>query len=142
MRRALPALRILLSLALVVLAADASAGEKVTLGTVAPKQSLWGRVFKVWEDAVKKKTDGKLELTVFYNGTQGDDGTMIGKLKAGQLDGAAVSSIGLAQVHKPILALQIPGLFRSWETLDKAGILMGLVEGGGCGGRGAVEPNE
>ncbi|NUP09037.1 MAG: TRAP transporter substrate-binding protein DctP [Polyangiaceae bacterium] len=97
----------------------ALAEEKLTLGTVAPKQSLWGRVFGVWEEAIKKKTDGKLELKVYYNGTQGDDGTMIGKLKAGQLDGAAVSSIGLAQIHKPILALQIPGLFRSWEALDK-----------------------
>ncbi len=92
----------------------------VTLGTVAPKNSAWGRVFSVWEEAVRKKSDGKLELRVFYNGQQGDDAGMIGKVKAGQLDGAAVSAIGLGQVHKPILALQIPGLFRTWESLDRA----------------------
>lgn len=107
-------------LALLALTPAASATETISLGTLAPKQSLWGRVFDVWESAIKKKTDGKLELKVFYNGSQGDDGTMIGKVKAGQLDGAGVSSIGLAQIHKPILALQMPGLFRTWEALDKA----------------------
>lgn len=102
------------------LVAGAARAESVSIATVAPKQSLWGRVFSVWEEAVKKKTDGKLELKIFYNGSQGDDGSVIGKLKSGQLDAAAVSSIGLAQIHKPVLALQIPGIFRSWEALDKA----------------------
>lgn len=98
----------------------ANAAEVVTLGTLAPKQTAWGRTFSVWEEAVKKKSDKKLELRVFYNGQQGDDGTMIGKIRSGQLDAAAVSAIGLGQVHKPILALQLPGLFRSWEALDRA----------------------
>lgn len=98
----------------------AASAETVSLGTVAPKNSLWGKVFGVWQEAVKKKSDGKLELNVFYNAVQGDDAAMIDKLKSGQLDGAAVSSIGLAKIHKPILALQLPGLFRSWKALDAA----------------------
>ena len=109
----------LLLLAFVV-GREAHAVETLSLGTVAPKQSIWGKVFSVWETAIQKKSDGKLELKVYFNGQQGDDGTMIGKLKAGQLDGAAVSSIGLAQIHKPVLALQMPGVFRTWEAFDKA----------------------
>lgn len=98
----------------------AAAAEKISIGTIAPKGSMWGKVFTAWTEAVHKKSDGKLELTVFYNGTQGDDGAMVGKMKAGQLDGAAVTSLGLGKIHKPILALQIPGLFRNWESLDRA----------------------
>lgn len=45
---------------------------------------------------------------------------MIGKIKSGQLDGAAVSSIGLGRIHKPILTLMMPGLFSSWDRLDAA----------------------
>ncbi len=97
----------------------ATATESVSLATVAPKNSIWGNVFSVWEKAVTKKTDGKLELKIYFNGVQGDDGAVVGKLKAGQLDAAAVSSIGLAQIHKPVLALQMPGLFRTWEAIDK-----------------------
>ena len=112
--------RCALLFACLFVSSTAQAAELVTVGTVAPKHSIWGRVFGVWEQAVAKKSDGKLELKVFYNATQGDDGAMIGKLKAGQLDAAAVSSIGLAQIHKPVLVLQMPGVFRSWDALDKA----------------------
>ncbi len=116
-------LLVLAAVALLVVTATpspASAAEVVTVGTVAPKQSVWGRVFSVWEAAVKKKSEGRLEVRVFYNGLQGDDGAMIAKIRAGQLDAAAVSAVGLGKVHKPILALQLPGLFRSWEALDRA----------------------
>src|SRR5262249_33266240 len=31
-----------------------------------------------------------------------------------------LTSVGLAKIYRPILILQIPGLFRSWERLDAA----------------------
>jgi TRAP-type C4-dicarboxylate transport system substrate-binding protein len=57
---------------------------------------------------------------MFYNEQQGDEATMVAKIKSGQLDGATLTSVGLARIHKPVLALQIPGLFRSWAQLDAA----------------------
>jgi len=99
---------------------DANAGEVIKIGTLAPKASPWGQVFSVWEKAVKEKSGGRLEVQFFYNGQQGDEGAMVGKMKAGQLDGAAVTAVGLGKVHKPILALQMPGLFSSWAKLDAA----------------------
>jgi len=99
---------------------DASAGEVIKMGTLAPKASPWGQVFTVWEKAVKEKSGGNLELQFFYNGQQGDEAAMIGKMKAGQLDGAAVTGVGLSKVYKPIVALQMPGLFRTWAKLDSA----------------------
>jgi len=99
---------------------DASAVETIKIGTLAPKSSPWGQVFSVWEKAVKEKSGGQLELQFFYNGQQGDEGAMVGKMKAGQLDGAAVTAVGLSKVHRPILALQMPGLFSSWSKLDNA----------------------
>lgn len=102
------------------LAGDANAAEVVKIGTLAPKSSPWGKVFEVWIKAVNEKSGGNLELQFFYNGSQGDEDGMIGKIKSGQLDGAAVTGVGLSKVYKPILALQMPGLFTSWTKLDKA----------------------
>jgi len=99
---------------------DAAAAEVLKIGTLAPQQSPWGKVFQVWQEAVKQKTGGALELQFFYNGQQGDEGAMVGKMKAGQLDGAAVTAVGLSKIHKPILALQLPGLFTTWDKLDAA----------------------
>ncbi|MFS8070105.1 MAG: TRAP transporter substrate-binding protein DctP [Byssovorax sp.] len=99
---------------------DANAAEVIKIGTLAPGASPWGQVFKVWAEAVSKKSDGKLELQFFYNGQQGDEGAMVGKMKAGQLDGSAVTAVGLSKIYKPILALQMPGLFTTWSKLDAA----------------------
>jgi TRAP-type C4-dicarboxylate transport system substrate-binding protein len=99
---------------------DAEAVEVIKVGTLAPSASPWGQVFKVWVAAVAEKSGGNLELQIFYNGQQGDEGAMVGKMKSGQLDGAAVTAVGLSKIYKPILALQMPGLFTSWEKLDNA----------------------
>jgi TRAP-type transport system periplasmic protein len=115
--------RILGALALLLgasAAEDASAAEVLKIGTLAPAASPWGQVFKVWQDAVSKKSDGKIELQFFYNGQQGDEGAMVGKMKSGQLDGAAVTAVGLSKIYKPIGALQMPGLFATWAKLDTA----------------------
>ena len=101
-------------------ASDASAAdETIKIGTLAPKSSPWGKVFETWIKAVNEKSGGKMELQFFYNGQQGDEDAMVGKIKSGQLDGAAVTAVGLGKVYKPILALQMP-LFTSWSKLDKA----------------------
>lgn len=107
-------------LAGVGLSPEAGAAEVIKIGTLAPKASPWGQVFTVWEKAVKEKSGGNLELQFFYNGQQGDEGAMVAKMKAGQLDGAAVTAVGLSKVYKPILALQMPGLFTTWAKLDGA----------------------
>lgn len=99
---------------------DAGAVEVVSLGTLAPQKSTWGKVFGAWSKAVKKKSGGELELKWYYNAQQGDEAAMVAKIRSGQLDGAAVTSVGLSTVYKPIIALQMPGLFKDWETLDKA----------------------
>jgi TRAP-type C4-dicarboxylate transport system substrate-binding protein len=121
MRRA--AMKLVGALALLVgvgVSENASAAEVIKIGTLAPAASPWGQVFKVWGEAVSKKSEGKLELQFFWNGQQGDEGAMVGKMKAGQLDGSAVTGVGLSKIYKPILALQMPGLFTTWSKLDTA----------------------
>lgn len=99
---------------------EASAAETLKFGTLAPKQSVWGQVFQVWEKAVAKKSDGKLEISFDYNGVQGDEGSMVGKMKSGQLDGGAVTAVGLSKFYKPVLVMQVPGLLNDWSKVDKA----------------------
>lgn len=112
----------LFSVAVVAGVTDSHAEPKeVTVGTLAPKSSAWGKVFQIWQDAVAEQSKGDLKLTFFWNGSQGDESAMVEKMKAGrQLDAAAVTAVGLSKIWRPVLALQAPGLFRSWGALDKA----------------------
>lgn len=98
----------------------AASAKDLSLGTLAPKKSAWGKVFKKWAKSVDEKTNGSVTLNWYFNGQQGDEKAMVGKMRAGQLDGAAVTSVGLSAIYKPILALQMPGLFGDWDSLDKA----------------------
>jgi TRAP-type transport system periplasmic protein len=92
----------------------------LTVGTLAPAESPWGKVFKVWKKAVNLRTNGSLDLQFFWNGQQGDEGAMVGKMRTGQLDGAALTANGLSMIYKDVLVLQLPGLFRDWGKLDQA----------------------
>jgi TRAP-type transport system periplasmic protein len=109
----------MLTLSLPVFEGSASAAT-LKVGTLAPAESPWGQVFKIWQKGVKERTNGGIELQFFWNGQQGDEVAMVGKMRTGQLDGAAITATGLAQIYKHVLVLQMPGLFPTWEKLDAA----------------------
>ncbi len=110
----------------VVSAFSASAQEKekpaehtLKLGSLAPRESPWGQVLRTWAKAVKQKTDGRVAIEFFWNASQGDEGAQVSKVKLGQLDGAVVTAIGLGAVDPTVNVLQLPGMYKNWEELDK-----------------------
>jgi len=110
----------LAALGLVVLnPSEALAQTKLRVATLAPKNSAWGKVFKVWAKAMDQKSGGKLQLDIYYNAVQGNEDSMVGKMKTGQLDGAALTSVGLSRIYKDVLVLQLPGVVDTWAMLDK-----------------------
>lgn len=94
--------------------------DTLKIGTLVPAESPWGKVFKVWGRAVSERTGGSITLQFYWNGQQGEEDAMVGKMRTGQLDGAAVSAIGLGQIYKQVNVFQLPGLFSSWAKLDAA----------------------
>jgi TRAP-type transport system periplasmic protein len=105
--------------AMLGLSRTASAEPKeLKLGTLAPKDSAWGKVFGAWSKAVEEESNGAVKLTWFYNGSKGDEVAMVGKMRSKELDAAAITATGLAQIWPHIGALQMPGLFPTWAKLD------------------------
>ncbi len=99
-------------------ARTASAAEEMKLGTLAPADSAWGKVFKAWAKAVDQESQGAVKLTWYFNGTQGDEVAMVGKMRSKQIDGGALTATGLSQIYPHVIALQMPGLFPNWAKLD------------------------
>lgn len=102
--------------------ASAQDGKKpeveIKLGTLAPPDSAWGKIFKAWAKAVDEESKGRVKLTWYFNGTQGDEIAMVGKMRSKQIDGGAFTATGLSQIYPHIIALQMPGLFPNWQKLD------------------------
>jgi TRAP-type transport system periplasmic protein len=103
------------------LAGYARATTTIKIGTLAPQDSPWGKEFKKWAGEVSSRTNGEVQLDFQWNGQAGDEVLMVQKIRSGQLDGAAVTAIGLAQTGvTDVLAFQMPGLFANWGKLDDA----------------------
>lgn len=88
------------------------------VATLAPADSSWGKAFKRMAREVKKETDGKVEIKLYPNGVMGDEPAMVRKMRTGQLDGAALTNVGLGKIDKQVLALQLPLLFENWDEVD------------------------
>lgn len=105
------------SLACLLATAPASA-KTIKLGTLAPTGSPWHKALldmaQQWSDASEKK----VELKIYPDGRLGNEGDMVRKIRIGQLQGAMITGIGLSEIARAPLALQIPMMFESWEQLD------------------------
>ncbi len=113
------ALVLLLSLVALVVAYPSRGGAAdVKLGTIAPTGSVWDdsleRMGAEWE----KATDGRVRLVIFSGGRQGDDPTLIRKMRLGQLQAAALTSGGLSTIDPAFHLFSAPFLFASQDELS------------------------
>jgi len=92
----------------------------ISLATLAPPGSTWARVFDAWNRELRSQSGGALQLRVYGGGVQGDEAEVIRKIRSGRLDAAAVTAVGLAQIHRPALVFQMPGILRTYAQLDHA----------------------
>ena len=91
---------------------------ELRIATLAPSGSPWMEVLDKANAEIKDKTAGRVTLKYFEGGQQGDEKDFVRKIKLGQLDGAAVTSIGLAMIDESIRVLELPMLFESAEEVD------------------------
>merc|ERR1712025_33241 len=113
----------LIALALLPVGAHPAPAQQATelrIATVAPEGSPWMRVFRAWDQELRQRTNGQLGLRFYPGGSQGQEPDYIDKMRAGQLDGAAVTSTGLGQIVRPVLVLSAPGVFQEYSQLDRA----------------------
>jgi TRAP-type C4-dicarboxylate transport system substrate-binding protein len=116
--------KVLIVLALVALwtglASTAHATTKFKVATFAPANSPWGQEWKKWADDVSHDTGGELELEFLWNGQAGEESLMVQKIRSGQLDGAGLTALGLAQTGvTDVLLFNAPGVFSTWNQLDQ-----------------------
>src|ERR1700733_9346440 len=75
---------------------------ELRIATLAPSGSPWMEVLDKATAEVKDKTAGRVTMKYFEGGQQGDERDFVRKIQLGQLDGAAVHSIGLGMIDESI----------------------------------------
>ncbi len=106
--------------ALVAAAAGTAAADnvEVRLATLAPDGSSWMKVLGKGAAEIDIKTEGRVKIKYYAGGVQGDERDVVRKMNLGQLDGAAVTSVGLAMIDESIRVLELPRMFTTVQELD------------------------
>jgi TRAP-type C4-dicarboxylate transport system substrate-binding protein len=112
----------LLAAALLAAVSPALAQQQVQikLGTLAPNGSTWHELLKEMAERWSQASNGSVKLRIYAGGTQGNEGEMVRKMAVGQLQGAAVTTVGLHDISAEPQALTVPLMFDSAAELQKA----------------------
>ena len=90
----------------------------VKLATVVPDGSVWDKSLKDLGNEWKQATDGRVSLTIFSGGSQGDESTVLRKIRLGALQGAAFTVVGLGSIDWSFNVFNIPFFFESYDELN------------------------
>jgi TRAP-type C4-dicarboxylate transport system substrate-binding protein len=105
------------AIALMGFTATASADEW-RIATLAPQGSTWMKILDKGAAEIADATDDRIALKYYPNGVQGDEKDVISKMKLGQLDGGAMTIVGLAEIDAHIRVLSLPMMFTSKAHME------------------------
>lgn len=95
------------------------AKKNLRMASLAPKNLGWAKnIREIMHPALDRITHNELKLKWYWNGIMGDDKDYIVKMKAGELDGAALTPEGMVMICPAMAVLQLPFLFNNYEEVD------------------------
>lgn len=110
---------------LIGLSVNAHAAE-LKIATLAPQGTTLYKGLESAAKEIKAKTGGRVSIKIFGGGVQGDEKDVVRKMRYGQLDGAALTGVGLGLIDPQIRVLELPFLFKNEAQVDK---VYGQMEG-------------
>lgn len=110
----------LLALLLLAIAAMAPAAWAVTIkvATVSPDGSTWMKTLRKAGADVAAATDGRVKFKFYPGGVQGDDKTVLRKMRVGSLHGGVMTVGVLSQAYPDLQIYGLPLAFESAAELD------------------------
>ena len=97
--------------------ATAAAGTELRIATVAPAGSSFHKRLQALSTEWSHGAGG-VSMNI-YAGTQGGELQIVRRMRVGQIQGAMLTSVGLAQIERSVTALQyMPMMFRDWDDVD------------------------
>ncbi|MFN7981423.1 MAG: TRAP transporter substrate-binding protein DctP [Vicinamibacterales bacterium] len=96
----------------------AQSPASIKLATVVPDGSVWDKSLKQMGTDWKTATQDRVSLTVFSGGSQGDESTVLRKMRLNALQGASLTVVGLASIDWSFNVFNIPFFFQSYDELN------------------------
>jgi TRAP-type C4-dicarboxylate transport system substrate-binding protein len=105
------------AVSLIAVRAQGPAKTTIKLATLAPKTSVWYNEMAQMASDWRKVSGGRVDVTIFDSGTQGDEADFVRKMQFNQLQAASVTAIGIAPIDEAFYTFTIPLFFDSPDEL-------------------------
>ena len=109
-----------LAAALLLVSAQAASAQSVSikLASVVPENSIWDKNLKQMAAEWSQETGGRITLTVYAGGTQGDEATVLRKMRLDALQAAALTGAGLGGIDAAFNVFNVPFFLESYDELN------------------------
>lgn len=94
-----------------------AATTKIKIATIVPQASSWGGKIEAAREKIKLRTDGRVEIKVYYGGVQGPPDKIKQKIRIGQLHGGDFTP---SDFQDKLPNLNLYGLPFVFESVDEA----------------------
>ena len=96
----------------------------IKLATVAPEGTEYYNLLFEMGQRWQQETNGQIQLRIYPNGVVGGERDTIRKMRVGQIQASAMSSIGLAELTDQIQAFTLPMGFKNYDEIDRVKNIM------------------
>jgi TRAP-type C4-dicarboxylate transport system substrate-binding protein len=118
MKRTILTVAALCVLALAGSSSTSFAQRAIKLATVVPDGSIWDKNLRQMADEWKEATGGRVTVTVFGGASQGDEATVLRKMRLDALQAASFTAVGLGSIDPAFNVFDVPFFFESYDELN------------------------
>ena len=97
--------------------AAATDTKVIRIATLAPRDSVFTRAIERLGKRIQDGSKGEVELRLYTSGSEGDESTVIRKMRTGQLDSGMITSDGLGIALPEVTVLRAPGVVVNYKQL-------------------------
>jgi TRAP-type C4-dicarboxylate transport system substrate-binding protein len=126
------------ALAILAVSVPGHAATVFKIATLAPEGTAWMREMRAAGDAIKAKTEGRVEFKYYPGGVMGNDATVLRKIRVGQLQGGGFTGSELASVYPDVMIYGLPFLFRNQAEVDAVRARMDPLISAGLADKGLI----
>ncbi len=122
---------IALALLAFCLGASPALAKSYKIATVSPDGLGWMKQFRTATKQIDTLTEGRVKFKIYPGGVQGDDATVLRKMRIGQLHGGMVAAGSLTRFYPDLQIYNLPLQFRDYDEVDYIrGRMDSMISGG------------
>jgi TRAP-type C4-dicarboxylate transport system substrate-binding protein len=117
-RRGTSRLTVTLTATLLMALSSLAAATTLKIATLAPDGTSWMKMMRQGAAEISQRTAGRVKLKFYPGGVMGNTGTVLQKMRIGQLQGGAFTGSDLSQLYPDAQLYSMPLVFRTYEEVD------------------------